>query len=252
MTSPASSASRIGAWSMLGTPAAASVMAQIGADWLVLDAQHGLYDDRSIVDSLALLTASGTAERTHVRVPHNSPSWIGRALDAGARGVIVPMVQDAAQARLAADACRYAPVGTRSWGPMAAYWGGEVATPTESNERVRCAVMVETPEAVENVEAIAATPGVDMVFVGPFDLSIALGTTVEALLADTSPESPLDRVVAACAAAGITPGSFAGSVPIATALLARGFRSVAVAVDTAILTQQGSMLVEQARRASVG
>ncbi|MET4157632.1 aldolase/citrate lyase family protein [Agromyces sp. PvR057] len=250
MTSSTIAAPSIGAWSMLGTSAAASVMARIGADWLVLDAQHGLYDDRSVVESLALLTAGGMAETTHVRVPHNSASWIGRALDAGARGVIVPMVQNAEQARAAADACRYAPAGTRSWGPMSAYWGGTVPTAEASNARVQCAVMVETPQAIADVEAIAAVPGVDMVFVGPFDLAIALGTTVEALLADTSADSPLDRVVAACTAAGIVPGSFAGSIPIAAALVARGFRSVAVAVDTAILTQHGGELVQQARRAA--
>jgi 4-hydroxy-2-oxoheptanedioate aldolase len=247
MTSSRIASPSIGAWSMLGTPAAASVMARIGADWLVLDAQHGLYDDRSIVESLALLTAAGLADSVHVRVPHNSASWIGRALDAGAGGVIIPMVQDAAQAKSAADACRYAPTGTRSWGPMAAYWGGAVPTPAESDARVRCAVMVETPEAIAQVEDIAAVPGVDMVFVGPFDLAIALGTTVDALLADTSPESPLDRVVAACEAAGIVPGSFAGSLPVASALVGRGFRAVAVAVDTAILTQHGSGIVEEAR-----
>ncbi|MCI2956528.1 aldolase/citrate lyase family protein [Agromyces atrinae] len=244
MSSDAPRTVQIGGWSMLGSPAAASLMAHIGADWLLLDGQHGLYDDASIIASLA---TAPTETAVHVRVPTNSAALIGRALDAGAAGVVVPMVQDAAQAAAAAAATRYAPEGSRSWGPLAAYRGAPVTPAAEANRLVSCAVMVETDVAVGNVDAIAATPGVDMVLVGPFDLSIALGLTLGELLADHSPGNPLDTVVAACRAAGTTAGAFAGSLDVARELIGRGFTSVAVAVDSQLITAAGTALVAEAR-----
>ena len=243
MNTNESPAVQIGAWSMLGTPAAASLMSRIGADWVVLDAQHGLFDDAGII---AGVPAAGSAP-VHVRVSANTPALIGRALDAGAAGVIVPMVQSAAEAAAAASACRYAPEGTRSWGPLAAYRGEPTVPPAEANARVSCAVMVETATAVADVAAIAATPGVDVVFVGPFDLSIALGVEVADLLADSTPGNPLDAIVSACRAAGTVAGAFAGGKDAADALLRRGFTWIAVAVDTQLITAAGTALVAAAR-----
>ncbi|BDI21871.1 HpcH/HpaI aldolase/citrate lyase family protein [Herbiconiux sp. L3-i23] len=247
MTSSDSSRRTVGAWSMLGAPAAAAALAGIGADWVLLDAQHGLYDDRSILDTVARLAAMRTGHPTLVRVPANDAAWIGRALDAGADGVVVPMIRDAADAAKAAAAVRYAPDGTRSWGPMSAYWGGAGEDAATANGRVTCNVMIETPGALAEVESIAATPGVDMLFVGPFDLSIALGTTHAELLADTSPESPLRRIVAAARAAGIRSGAYGGTLEAAAALYGHGFDDVAVVVDTAVLTAAGADSVERAR-----
>lgn len=234
---------RLAAWSMLGVPAAASLLAWIGADLLVLDGQHGLYDDA------ALIAAIPGAARVpvHVRVPHNSPALIGRALDAGARGVIVPMVQSGDEAIAAARASRYPPLGERSWGPLAAYRGEPTIDPVTANEAVWCAVMVETARAVADVEAIAAAPGVDEVFVGPFDLALALGTTVGDLLADRSPGNPLDTVVAACRRAGTVAGAFAGGLAAAENLIGRGYTSVAVAVDTQVIAAAGADLISAAR-----
>ena len=239
----------LGAWSVLGTPLVASTMAGLGAGWLVLDAQHGLYDDAATVASLGALVAPGRPGRTEtvlVRVPSGDPVWIGRALDAGATGVLVPMVQDEHDAERAARACRYAPDGGRSWGSWSAGWGVPPAEPAEANRRVMCAVMVETPSALERVDAIAATPGVDMVFVGPFDLSIALGTTHAGLLADTSPDGPLGRVVRACRRAGVLAGAYAGGLEPARTLRRHGFTWIAVATDTILLAESGTRLLQDA------
>ena len=229
---------------MLGTPAAASLMARIGADWLVLDAQHGLYDDAGIIAAVPS-TAGSTVL---VRVSANVPAAIGRALDAGAAGVIVPMVQSAADAAAAAAACRYAPLGVRSWGPLAAYRGEPTTPPDAANAHVTCAVMVETSSALADVGPIASTPGVDIVFVGPFDLAIALGTTVADLLADHAADNPLDRVVEACRDAGTRAGAFAGEVEVASELAARGFSWIAVAVDSQLVTSSGIAALEAARQ----
>jgi 4-hydroxy-2-oxoheptanedioate aldolase len=234
---------QVAAWSMLGTPAAASLMARIGADLLVLDAQHGLYDDAGLIAAIP----AASAVPVHVRVPENNAALIGRALDAGATGIIVPMVQNVADAVAAAAATRYPPSGERSWGPLAAYRGESTTPPDEANERVSCAVMVETSRALADVDAIASAPGVDMVFVGPFDLAIALGRSVPDLLADHSPGNPLDAVVAACRRAGTRAGAFAGSLEAARALSERGFTTLAVAVDTQLISAAGTALVDAAR-----
>ncbi len=242
----------VGAWSNLGSPLAASVLAGTGADWLLLDGQHGLYDDAAVVATLAALGPGrpgpahpGRTARVLVRVPSNDAAWIGRALDAGASGVIVPMVQDEHEALAAARACRYPPEGGRSWGAWD--WGGGPPAPTDANRAVMCAVMVETPSAVERVAQIAATPGVDMVFVGPYDLSLALGTTHGELLADRSPDGPLARVVRACRDAGVLAGVFAGSLDAARVLRQHGFTWISVLTDTTFLAAAGAEAVAQAR-----
>jgi 4-hydroxy-2-oxoheptanedioate aldolase len=242
----------IGAWSTLGSTAAASIMAGIGADWLLLDAQHGLYDDRGVVDALAVLAGPERAGRTSqvlVRVPANDDAWIGRALDAGASGVLVPMIEDEEQAARAARACRYPPRGARSRGTWVDVWGTPTPSPLAADEAVMCAVMVETRGALDRVTAIASTPGVDMVFVGPIDLSLALGMEHADLLADDSPQGPLRRVVAACRDAGVRAGAFAGGLEAARLLAGHGFTWISVAVDTAVLTSGAAALVRDARPA---
>ena len=249
-TSPAPGTPVVGAWSTLGSPLAASILAGTGADWLVLDGQHGLYDDATVVATLAALAGAARPGRTApvlVRVPSNEAGWIGRALDAGAAGVVVPMVDDEHEALAAARACRYPPDGRRSWGAWSGEWGGGTPDAVEANRAVMCAVMVETPSAVDRVDRIAATPGVDMVFVGPYDLSLALGTTHADLLADRSPDGPLGRVVAACRDAGVLAGAFAGSVEVARLLRAQGFTWISVLSDTTLLARAGAGVIAQAR-----
>ncbi len=238
----------VGAWSTLGSPLIAAVLAGTGADWIVLDGQHGLYDDAAVTATLAALggrVRPGRASRVLVRVPSDDAARIGRALDAGASGVVVPMVQDEHEAATAARACRYPPDGGRSWGAWD--WGDGIPTPTDANRAVMCAVMVETPSAVERVAQIAAAPGVDMVFVGPYDLSLALGTTHAELLADHSTDGPLARVVRACRDAGVVAGAFAGTFEATRALRAHGFTWISVLTDTTFLATAGAEAVARAR-----
>ncbi|WP_082589579.1 aldolase/citrate lyase family protein [Nostocoides sp. Soil756] len=204
-----------------------------GFDWLALDAQHGPVDRAALhVIGRAL---AGSPTPFLVRVPAVDAAWIGAALDAGAAGVIVPSVEGVADAERAALATRYPPLGDRSWGPFATLWGGTTSTPEEANQAVQCWVMVETSGALDDVDAIAATPGVDGLFVGPFDLSLSLGTTPEALLADHDPAGPLARVVAAAQRQGILVGGFAGAPEGARAFVAHGIPFVAVTTDGAVV-----------------
>jgi 4-hydroxy-2-oxoheptanedioate aldolase len=252
---PAPGSAAAGAWLNLTEPLAGYLLATAGFDWLCVDEQHG---GAGPADTAALIGAAagaagpadgrGAGPEVLVRVSWNRPEHIGRALDSGARGVIVPMVESAAEAAAAASACRYPPRGRRSWGPSrtgyAVPGGGVVA---ESNDRVLCLVMVETPDALDRVEEIAAAPGVDGIFVGPFDLSIALGRDVDDVLADDAPDAPLPRIAAACRAAGIVAGAYAGSVERAAVLRERGFDLLAVTSDSELLQSAARAAAAEAR-----
>ncbi|WP_454050338.1 aldolase/citrate lyase family protein [Cellulomonas sp. Marseille-Q8402] len=222
----------VGLWSSLADAATLRLLAAARPGWLVLDAQHGTWSDGDLAAVLPVLDAPAPV---WVRLADDRPAGIGRALDAGADGVIVPMVDSADQAAAAVRACRYPPQGHRSWGPAAPLVGRPAVPPAAANDAVRCAVMVETAAALAVVDAIAATPGLDMVFVGPFDLALALGRTVDDLLADAAPGAPLPGVVAACAAAGVRAGAFAGDHDRAGRLVELGFTDVVVGTDAGLL-----------------
>ncbi len=216
-------------WAQLGEPAIVAEFAGAGFDWICLDGQHGLFDRERIAASM--LRRAPEWAPVAVRVPKLDAAEIGFALDVGADIVIVPLVDSAADAGRAVDAVRYPPLGRRSWGPLAS----GAPDPATANARVRLWVMIETREGLAALDEILAVPGVDGIFIGPFDLSLALGLTLDELLDDTSQASALDRVRTACEAAGVDLGVFGGSPPVAGRLIARGFRSVVVATDAAVM-----------------
>lgn len=223
-----------GVWCMDSTPNMVHLLARSGFDWVCLDAQHGTFG-RAEVTAAATGYPGGDAAGFVVRVPGVDPSWIGFALDAGAAGIIVPQIESRADAEAAVEAAYYPPMGNRSWGPMAALSGQPVPTAAEANSTIRCAVMIESALALQNVADIASVPGVDMLFVGPYDLSLSLGTTVAELLDDTDASSPLRAIVAAAAAAGSEVGVYAGNPENAERFRELGFECVVPASDTALL-----------------
>jgi 4-hydroxy-2-oxoheptanedioate aldolase len=235
---------RLGVWAMLGEPRTAAALEHAGFDWLVLDAQHGHFDDRTVRETLTL-------RREHrvpllVRTRANDAGLIGRALDAGADGVVVPLVQSAAEAEAAVSAASYPPRGIRSWGPLPGL--ERVDSPTGGPPAPFVAVMVETAQGLADIEAIARTPGLDLVFVGPFDLSLSLGTTVDGLLGDDGDASVLQRILAACEAAGVAAGAFGASVPRARRFVELGFTWVIAALDTGVL-DAGGRIADEVRAA---
>src|SRR3954463_12573756 len=163
----------VGGWLSMPHAFVAEVMSHTGLDWLCVDMQHGCID---YSDAVPMLTAISTTNVTpFVRVPWNEPAMIMKVLDAGAYGVIVPMVSNRAEAERAVAACRYPPAGMRSNGPnrVLLYAGSDYQK--YANDEVACAVMVETAEGIEKLDEIVSTPGVDAVYIGPTDLALALG-----------------------------------------------------------------------------
>lgn len=241
----------LGVWATLGETRLTHELADTGLGWVGLDAQHGHFDDRSLRE--ALLHRSAGSAPMLVRVAANDPALIGRVLDAGADGVVVPLVDSVADARAAASASHYPPLGTRSWGPL--HGSRPVHAPggdAGPHAVPLCAVMIETAAGLDAVGEIAAVEGIDMLFVGPFDLSLALGLHVDELLAATEDDAPLPRILRACRDAGIMAGAYAGSPERAALLAAAGFDWIASTTDTALLQLGVAGLREDLRRATSG
>lgn len=220
----------VGYWSMLDSPVSNERIARLGYDYVCLDMQHGLIGYAGMVANLTAIDAGSTSVGL-VRVEANDFTMIGRALDAGAVGVIVPMVDDAADATAAVAACRYPPLGRRSHYPARA--GLRIGfDPADAHAAVAVIAMIETAQGLANVESIAATPGLDAIYIGPSDLRLAVGG---ATTSDPSVEgdfqAALARVRAAGAAAGIRVGIHTPSGAIAAARLAQGYSFVSVASD---------------------
>lgn len=216
-----------GAWLSIPSSFSAEVMAHQGFDWVCIDMQHGVVDYQVAV---TMLQAIGTTETIpFVRVPWNEPGIIGKMLDAGAMGVIIPMVNSVEEARAAVAACRYFPDGARSYGPTrAAYYAGNDYF-AGANREIACIPMIETRQAVERLDDILSAPGIDAVYVGPADLSITLG-----LQPRMDNEGPFEearlRIAERCAKYGVTAGIHANA-SLAAKHEAAGYRMITVSGD---------------------
>lgn len=224
-----------GVWCTDASPGAIHRLSQMQFDWVALDMQHGRYDRRDLIE--AARGWDTTAALLVVRVPSSEFTGIGLALDVGADVVIVPQVDTPADAQASVDAARYPPAGRRSFGQLQPIWGAAARDPADANTDTCCAVMIESATALDNVEGIAAVPGVGMLFVGPNDLSLSLGTTISHLLDDQSKTSALQRIVDAARANNIPAGAFGGDPGTARRFSDRGFTFVACATDGWLLHQ---------------
>ena len=207
----------------------AEMMAHTGLDWLCVDLQHGAVD---YSDAVNMLTAiSTTAVTPFVRVPWNEPSIIMKALDAGAYGVIVPMVSNRAEAERAVAACRYPPVGMRSNGPnrVALYAGADYQK--HADREIACVVMIETAEGIEKMEEIVSTPGVDAVYIGPTDLALALGLPPVMDNDDPKHVATVARVLETCNRHGVVAAMHTTSAKYTQRYIDQGFRMVMLVAD---------------------
>lgn len=183
-----------GTWLSIGSSQSAEIVGRAGFDWVIVDTQHGGISEAGLLPILQALDLTQTPAL--VRVPWLDPALIMRALDLGATGVVVPMVNTADDALTAVRAARYPPAGVRSFGRVRSYHKAD-----GSAEDPLCLVMIETVEALANVEAIAATPGIDGLLVGPVDLALSMGLGPAFRMPDAVLHA-VERVAAACRAHG--------------------------------------------------
>jgi 4-hydroxy-2-oxoheptanedioate aldolase len=219
----------VGAWLSIPSTYSAELMAHQGFDWVCVDMQHGMID---YPDAVRMFTAISTTDTIpFVRVPWNDPAVIMKVLDAGAYGVVVPLINTRKDAELAVAACRYPPEGIRSNGANRAllYAGPDYVA--EANREIACIPMIETREALENLDDILSVPGVDAVYIGPSDLSFALG-----LPPRMDSDVPLHvetvaRILAACRRHGVVAGIHTGGAAFSAKKIQEGFQMVTLTGD---------------------
>ncbi len=220
-------------WLAIPDALPAEIAARSGLDSLCVDMQHGLIDQAAAVRILQATTATDVP--VFVRVPWNEPGAIMRALDAGAAGVIVPMVSSRAEAEAAVAACRYPPAGIRSFGPVRPALTVGPGYFAAANDAVLVLAMIETRQALDDLDAILTTPGLDGVYIGPADLSLALGLAPEMDNAHELHQSTVKRILATAKRHGRFVGMHCNSPEFGATAAGWGADFVTIVADTTAL-----------------
>ncbi len=218
----------VGLWLAVPDSSVAENLSTLDPAYMVVDLQHGLIDYSDVRHMLQAMQRS--AATPLVRVPWNEPGIVGKVLDAGAMGVIIPMVNSAEEAARAVGSCFYQPKGSRSHGPVRAGIALGDGYASEANDQIACIPMIETVEAIENIDEILAVPGVDAIYVGPADLSRTLGLPPLGDHDDPLFTNALDTILSACQKAGIPAGIHANPTIVAKRL-EQGFQMVTATSD---------------------
>jgi len=238
---------QIGLWVNLANPYSTEICAGGGFDWLLIDGEHSPNDLRSILSQLQVIAAYPT--NAVCRVPVGDSSLIKQYLDLGAQTLLVPMVDTPEQAHALVQACRYPPDGIRGMGgARASRWGRYPNYALEANAEVCLLVQVETRLALSNLDAIAATEGVDGVFIGPSDLSASMGHVGKS--GHPEVQAAIEDAIARITRAGKAAGILTPDVALAKHYLERGATFVAVGLDTQLLLRGMQNLLQQFRPAA--
>jgi 4-hydroxy-2-oxoheptanedioate aldolase len=237
----------VNGWLAIPSGFSAEVMAQCGFDSVTVDMQHGVQDYQSMVQCFQAMDRYPITPLT--RVPWNEPGIIGKALDGGAWGVICPMVNTAAESKALANACLYPPKGKRSNGPIRAAAYGE-ASPYQSiaNDEVLVIPMIETQEAIDNIDAILDVPGISGIYIGPSDLGLSLG--MKPTLDREEPEIfPIyEKLVKATGKRGQFAGIHNATGAYAARMIAMGFRFVTLANDSGLMARAARAEIDVTRK----
>jgi len=223
----------VGTWLVLGSPLVAEIIASMGFDWVVIDTEHGAIDigaTQSIIQAI-----NTTSAVPMVRVPWNDPIVIKRALDAGAYGLVIPMVNSREEAERAVQATRYPPLGIRSYGgPRARLYGG-ASYFEHANEEIALIVQIEHIEAVNHIDEILSVKGIDGFFIGPSDLAISMGLKPGMDQTDPRHVEAVNKVLASGKRHGLPGGIHVGSPEAVNERIAQGCQFIALASDERFL-----------------
>ncbi|HBQ22398.1 MAG: 2,4-dihydroxyhept-2-ene-1,7-dioic acid aldolase [SAR116 cluster bacterium] len=240
--------STLNGWLAINSPFVSEIMADQGYDSLTVDLQHGAVDYEGMLAMLQAMRASNVVPM--VRVAWNDPGLIMKALDAGAYGIICPMINDASQAKQFVTSLRYPPRGERSFGPTRANFSAGPGYAQQANDEIVGFAMIETAQAYENLEEIVATPGLDGVYIGPSDLT--LGLTQGRLMPGldrTEPEmvEAIQHILKTAKNAGLYAGIHCGSPEYAAKALEWGFNFTTLSNDVRLLAAAASNFIKQVR-----
>jgi 4-hydroxy-2-oxoheptanedioate aldolase len=241
----------VNGWLSIPSGFSAEVMAQCGLDAVTVDLQHGVQDYQSMVQCFQAMQAHPILPM--VRVPWNEPGIVGKVLDAGAYGIICPMINSVAEAEAFVSYCKYPPEGARSNGPIRAAIYGEVSGYQKTaNDEIIVLAMIETKQAVENLDAILDVKGLSGVYIGPSDLGFTYGLVP--ILDREEPEilAIYEKVIAACKSRGLYAGIHCGTAAYAVKAIKMGFRLVTVVNDSALIATGTRAAVKQVHAEAAG
>ena len=223
-----------GVFTAIPSPYAVELCASAGVDYVCIDTQHGLSGYESLAAEIAACRTGGAAPI--VRPAANEFWQIGKALDLGALGVLVPLVSNPEEAAAAVSACRYGPAGRRSYGPTLISRVVGSSDPSALEREALCIVMIETREGLEQVEQIAAVPGLDGIYYGPADLAISLGVTPADAPANREHAEAIERIRQAAESNGIAAGAHCTTGAQARERADQGFTFITVTSDSRTLS----------------
>jgi 4-hydroxy-2-oxoheptanedioate aldolase len=240
-------------WLSIGNPFTAEIMAAQGYDAISIDIQHGALDYSAVLAMFQAMRASDVV--TMARVPWLDPTAIMKVLDAGAYGIICPMVNSRAHAEQFVKYMRYPPLGERSFGPTRAVYAAGDNYAAEANDEILAFAMIETAEAMRNLDEIASTPGLDGIYIGPADLSFSLSKGQLTPAFDREePEviEAIKKVLAACRKNGIKAALHCGTAEYAARAVEWGFDMTTVSGDSRLLASAASASVRRWRELTEG
>jgi 4-hydroxy-2-oxoheptanedioate aldolase len=239
----------VNGWLAIPSGFSAEVMAQCGWDSVTVDMQHGVQDYLSMVACFQAMQPHPITPL--VRVPWNEPGIVGKVLDGGAMGVICPMVNNKAEAEALVSYTKYPPLGKRSNGPIRAAMYGEASSyQATANDEVMVIPMIETEEAIDNIDAILDVPGISGIYVGPSDLGLSLGMTP--ILDREEPKilGIYEKLLVATKKRGLFAGLHNGSAAYAARMIGMGFRFVTIANDSGLMAKAAREAVQATRKAA--
>lgn len=223
----------VNGWLAIPNSFSAETMAHQGWDSLTIDMQHGVIDYQAMVTMLQAISTTNTVPV--VRVPWLEPGILMKSLDAGAYAVICPMINTREDAEKLVAYTHYAPQGTRSFGPVRALLYGGADYPQHANKTIVSFAMIETKQALDNLDDILSTPGLDAIYIGPSDLSIALGCKPTFDDLDPPAAQAVDHILARAKAHGVVAGIHNGTPEAALKRIAKGFQFVTIGSDARLM-----------------
>src|SRR5947209_168613 len=240
----------LGAWLSLPSVPSARIMARLGFDWLVVDMEHSAQNAVLMADMVATIADAGTCAPI-VRVPANSVEWFKWALDAGAWGVVVPMINTREEVQQVIEYAKYPPFGMRSIGGAFGPYGFGITDWPDyartANDETIVAVQIESARALENLDEILSVPGIDVAFVGPNDLHAQLGLTPSSEGAEPEFVEALERIKAAARKYSVATGIFSGNGQAAAERIRQGFQMISVTGDISSMIAAATQNLRVAR-----
>lgn len=238
----------IGTWLSIPSPEAAALVARLGFDWLTVDAEHSPVDILTLARMFSAISAHGAAPM--VRIPWNTPENFKRVLDAGAWGIVVPMVNSREEAEQAVEATRYHPLGRRSVGGSGHALSFRAATSdyyARANDEILLVLQIEHIEGVENCEEILSVPGVDACFIGPNDLAASMGLGIGTPLESDHPQvvEAIDHILKTAQKVGVAPGIHTSGVEGMNMRIEQGFQYLALASESRYMVAALTDALEQ-------